>query len=125
MAETSRSPIALLALSELLAMSVWFSASAVLPALTGEWGLSSSGQAWLTMAVQLGFVVGAFGSAALNLADRIPDPLLFSASAILMERCLTWRWAFTVLAVGPAVGIWAMARLRRLPEAAKMACGRR
>ncbi len=83
MSDSSRSPIVILALAELLAMSVWFSASAVIPALTGEWGLSSSGQAWLTMAVQLGFVVGAFGSAVLNLADRIPAPRLFSASAFL------------------------------------------
>ena len=68
-------------------MSVWFSASAVVPALTGEWGLSASGQAWLTMAVQLGFVVGALGSAVLNLADRIPGPRFFfvssSAAAVL------------------------------------------
>jgi MFS family permease len=42
-----------------------------------------------------------------------------------VERWLTWRWAFVLLAVGPAVGIWAMARLRRLPESAKMACGRK
>ena len=73
--------IYLLALAELLGMSVWFSASAVVPALTGEWGLSTSGQAWLTMAVQLGFVVGAFGSAVLNLADRIPGPRLFFISS--------------------------------------------
>jgi hypothetical protein len=42
-----------------------------------------------------------------------------------LERLLTWRWAFALLAVGPAVGIWAMARLRGLPESVKMSCGRR
>ena len=87
MPPTSRKTIYLLSLAELLGMSVWFSASAVVPALTGEWGLSASGQAWLTMAVQLGFVVGALGSAVLNLADRIPGPRLFfvssSAAALL------------------------------------------
>lgn len=62
-------------------MSVWFSASAVVPALTRQWGLTTSGQAWLTMAVQLGFVAGAFGSAVLNLADRIPGPRLFFISS--------------------------------------------
>ena len=62
-------------------MSVWFSASAVVPALTGEWGLSTSGQAWLTMAVQLGFVSGALVSAVLNLADRLPGPPLFFISS--------------------------------------------
>jgi len=77
----ARRTIYLLSLAELLGMSVWFSASAVVPALTKEWGLSASGQAWLTMAVQLGFVVGAFGSALLNLADRIEGPRLFFISS--------------------------------------------
>jgi MFS family permease len=36
-----------------------------------------------------------------------------------------WRWAFAVLAPGPAFGIAAMLRLRRLPEAARIAGGRR
>ena len=87
MTSSSRRPITLLATAELLAMSVWFSASAVVPTVTREWGLSTSGQAWLTMAVQLGFVIGALGSAVLNLADRVPGPRLFfitsSAAAVL------------------------------------------
>jgi MFS family permease len=64
-------------------MSVWFSASAVVPALAAAWNLGPSGQAWLTMSVQLGFVAGALGSAVLNLADRLPARLLFSLSALL------------------------------------------
>ena len=73
----------LLSLTELLAMVVWFSASAVVPTLTSAWHLTDSGRAWLTMSVQIGFVVGAFGSAVLNLADRIPARWLFAASALL------------------------------------------
>lgn len=73
----------LLALAELFAMATWFSASAVVPALTEVWKLSSAGQAWLTMAVQIGFVVGALGSAIFNLADRIPAQRLFATSALL------------------------------------------
>ena len=87
MSVSSRTQIYLLSLAELLSMSVWFSASAVMASLTREWGLSASGQAWLTMAVQIGFVAGALGSAVLNLADRIPGPRLFfissSAAALL------------------------------------------
>lgn len=64
-------------------MSVWFSASAVVPALVAAWGLTASGQAWLTMSVQLGFVVGALASALLNLADRIPGRWLFAVSSLL------------------------------------------
>jgi MFS family permease len=73
----------LLSFAELLGMSVWFSASAVVPALTDAWGLDDAGRAWLTMSVQIGFVVGAFGSAVLNLADRIPARWLFAGSAVL------------------------------------------
>lgn len=44
-----------LAAAELLAMALWFSASAVIPQLSAAWDLSGSQQAWLTMSVQLGF----------------------------------------------------------------------
>jgi len=73
----------LLALTELLGMAVWFSASAVVPALTAAWELHDAGGAWLTMSVQIGFVAGAFGSALLNLADRVPARRLLAASALL------------------------------------------
>lgn len=73
----------LLAFAELLGMSVWFSASAVVPALTQAWALDDAGRAWLTMSVQIGFVIGAFGSALLNLSDLIPARKLFTASALL------------------------------------------
>ena len=64
-------------------MSVWFSASAVVPALAAAWGLGASGQAWLTMSVQLGFVAGTLVSAVLNLADRVPARGLFAISSLL------------------------------------------
>ena len=38
---------------------------------------------------------------------------------------LSWRYAFVPLAVGPALGIWAMARLRLHPQSVKLAGGRR
>ena len=38
---------------------------------------------------------------------------------------LGWRWVFALLAPGPALGVLAMLRLRALPEAAKIAQGRR
>lgn len=72
----------LLSLAVLLAKGVWFSASAVVPALTSAWGLNDSGRAWLTMSVQIGFVAGAFSSALLNLADRISSRQLFTVSAL-------------------------------------------
>jgi MFS family permease len=75
--------VALLSLAELLGMATWFSASAVVPTLTDEWSLDASGRSWLTMSVQIGFVAGAFGSAILNLADRLPARWLFAWSAAL------------------------------------------
>ena len=38
---------------------------------------------------------------------------------------LGWTYAFTILAIGPAFGIWAMARLRARPESVRLAGGRR
>ena len=80
----SRSPagaLTLLALSLVLSMSTWFSASAVIPQLRGEWGLSTSAGAWLTIAVQLGFFAGALLSSVLTLADVLaPHRVLFAGS---------------------------------------------
>lgn len=47
----------LLALAELLAMGLSFSASAVVPLLTREWALDDNARAWLTMSVQTRFPV--------------------------------------------------------------------
>ena len=63
-----------------LAMTTWFSASAVVPQLRDEWGLSNTAAAWLTIAVQLGFVVGALVSSVLNLADLLPTRVLILAA---------------------------------------------
>ncbi len=66
----------------LLAMSTWFSASAVLPQLRADWGLSTNEGSLLTIAVQLGFVAGAVGSAATNLADLIAPRRLMLLGAV-------------------------------------------
>ncbi len=42
-----------------------------------------------------------------------------------LESRFGWNWSFAFLAFGPAVGIWAMLALRRLPEARRMARGNR
>lgn len=73
--------LALLSIAELLAMSLWFSASAVVPALRNEWQLSEASVSWLTIAVQLGFVCGTLLSAFLNLPDVINVRYLFALCA--------------------------------------------
>ena len=42
-----------------------------------------------------------------------------------LVAAMTWRYAFAVLAIGPAVGVAAMFRLRQRPEASRLANGRR
>jgi MFS family permease len=72
----------LLAIAELLGMSLWFSGSAVVPALAREWNLSDSAAHWLTLSVQLGFVAGTGLSAFLNLPDIISPRHLFTLTAV-------------------------------------------
>ena len=55
--------LTVLAAAMVMSMATWFSASAVLPQLREQWGLSTTAASWLTIAVQLGFVVGAVASA--------------------------------------------------------------
>src|SRR5262245_37936924 len=61
-----------LALTTLLGMSTWFSGTAVVQPLRLAWALSPAQAAWLTIAVQLGFVTGALAAAITNLLDRAP-----------------------------------------------------
>lgn len=75
--------LALVALVQVLVLSLWLSASAVVPALRAAWGLGEQGGIWLTAVVQIGFAAGAVLSAVLNLADRVPPPVLVAASALV------------------------------------------
>ena len=75
--------LTLLSIAELLGMALWFSGSAVVPALSREWQLSSSQISWIAIAVQLGFVAGTLISATLNLPDIISTRHLFAVSSFL------------------------------------------
>jgi hypothetical protein len=75
--------LGLLALAEVLGMSLWFSASAVSEQFRTLLGLTSAETGWLTAAVQLGFVGGTAAAAVLNLADLVPARRYFAASALL------------------------------------------
>jgi MFS family permease len=75
--------LGILCVAVVLTLSVWFAGTAAVPALLAQ-GLVTPGRAaWLTAAVQLGFVAGTLVSAGLSLADRQPPRLLFLASALL------------------------------------------
>ncbi len=70
--------LAMVALAQFLGLTLWFSATAAAPAIALELSLTPSGAAWLTMAVQGGFVAGTLLSALLNLADVLNARRLFA-----------------------------------------------
>ena len=75
--------------------------------------------------------LGPPGTAGSALALQTASGFLLTGMTILLVGLLTeaggpgWQVAFALLAVGPAIGILAMGRLRRLPEATRMADGNR
>lgn len=74
--------LATIAIALVLSLTTWFSASAVIPQLRSQWGLSDGVAAWLTIAVQLGFVTGALVSSLLNLSDVVPPHPLILGGAV-------------------------------------------
>ena len=75
--------LTLLALCQVAAMALWFSATAVLPALIREFQLSSFQQALFTSSVQAGYVIGSLVSTFFGLADRLDARKFFLASALI------------------------------------------
>jgi MFS family permease len=72
----------LVATAQFLGMTLWFSATAAAPSIASELSISPSATAWLTMAVQAGFVVGTLISATLNLADVLNARRLFALGCV-------------------------------------------
>jgi len=93
-----------LSLAELLALSLWFSASAVLPALQREWDLGAGGSAGLTVAVQLGFIAGTLASALGNLPD-VWSPRALMAGSALLGAAANAALALWVDALAPALAL--------------------
>jgi MFS family permease len=114
--------LGLLATAELLGMSVWFAGTAVAPALRSRLLLSGSESAWLTSAVQLGFVVGTLIAAVLNLSDVLPLRWYVAGSAVLAaiaNVCLIPAGSFPVALASRALTGMALAGV--YPPAMKMA----
>jgi MFS family permease len=120
----SASQLVWIALAELLGMSLWFAATAVAPALAGEFTLGEDAIAWLTMAVQLGFVVGTLASALINLPDIVAPRRVFAggcvAGAIFTISALAAPSAATLIAGRFFTGV-ALACV--YPPAMKIAAG--
>jgi len=88
--------LAVLAAAVLLALVPWFSAASVAPLIAAEWEISRLETALLTVAVQLGFVVGALAIAFSGAADVIPARRLIAGGALLAAAS---NAAFGLLAV--------------------------
>jgi MFS family permease len=66
-----------------LGMTLWFSATAANGSIVREFELSSAATAWLTMAVQGGFVIGTLVSALFNLPDVLNPRRLFHLGCLI------------------------------------------
>jgi MFS family permease len=85
--------LALICTGVVLCMTTWFSATAITPELIQAWKLSAGQVAWLTNAVQLGFVTGALLSSLVSLPDLVSLRKLMALSAVvaaLANLCLLW-----------------------------------
>jgi MFS family permease len=101
-------PLVLLAVAAVWGASV-VADSAQFSAAVTELGDPAYMGTALTLQTSLGFLLTTFS------IDLVPAFL----------PALGWRWIFVLLAPGPLLGVLAMLRLRALPEAAKIAQGRR
>lgn len=83
-----RHALTVIAVGLMLAMTTWFSTSAVLPELRTRWDLSTNASSLLVVVLQLGFVVGAVASAVFGIADRIElrKLILISATGAAMAN---------------------------------------
>jgi MFS family permease len=108
-------------------------------------GFLFGGDPWLVTALCLvwGFAVVAdsaqFSASVTELSERtLVGTMLTTQTCIgflltlatihlmpLLVAAAGWRYAFAALAVGPFLGVWAMARLRAHPDAVRLAGGRR
>ena len=99
-----RRVLAVVALATLGALTVWFSTNAIAPALGEQFGFGDGELAWLTIAVQFGFVAGTLASAFTNLTERMNARRLFALAALLAA-------AANIAPVGSdSFAVWLLAR---------------
>jgi MFS family permease len=98
---------------EVMGLSLWFSASAVIPALGDAHPMSDFQASLLSSSVSIGFVVGTLGSAILGLADRWHPKRFFMAAALI--------GAVANIAILWAVPGWSMVIVLRFVTGACMA----
>jgi MFS family permease len=75
--------LGVVSLAQFLGMTLWFSATAITPRLIAEYDIAPDHAAWLTMAVQAGFVAGTLISAVANLADVLNARVLMFLGSLI------------------------------------------
>jgi MFS family permease len=102
--------VGILSLAIVLAMAPWFAATVVAIPLSEALNLPDEHRSWLTLAVQLGFVLGSLTSAILLLSDR------WSAKRLAAWSALVAALATAALVMVPVTG-WQAIGLRLLTGA--------
>ncbi|MHA1987577.1 MAG: MFS transporter [Promethearchaeota archaeon] len=75
--------LAIVSISLLFTVTVWFSANAITPQLKNLWNLNEADLALLSTILIIGFVIGGFIYSVFNLPDIFKTPLFFSFNAFL------------------------------------------
>lgn len=117
--------LAAITTAQVLALALWFAGTAAGPGMaTQAASLGPGFQAWLTSAVQIGFVLGTLGSAALALPDRYDPRRVFALAAVIGALA---NAAIPFLPPGPAIlaarGITGVALAGIYPVGMKLAVG--
>ena len=99
---SSRRVLFLLSLAELLGMSLWFTGTAVIPQITHLWHADLALGSWLTIAVQIGFSIGAITFALFNIPDVFSPIKVLVVSALLAAAA---NAAFALFAAEPLTAI--------------------
>jgi len=99
-----RRSIVFLVVAEILAMSLWFVASAVLGDIRAEFDISDFRAAMLASSVPAGFVIGALSLAITGIADRFDPRRIFLLAAVIAGMA---NLSMIVLTPGSGLSIFA------------------
>jgi MFS family permease len=110
----ARAQLGVLSVAIVLSMAPWFAATVVAAPMADELSLGTASVSWLTLAVQLGFVLGSLTSALLVLSDRY-RPRHLAAVCSLLAAAST-----AAIALFPLTGSQSI--VMRLLTGASLAC---
>lgn len=96
------SPLAVIVIAQLFGTSLWFSANSAGDDLMRAWALQAADIGRLTIAVQLGFILGTLGFSLSGLADRFAASRIFAVCAVLGAAA---NAGFALLAQGLGEGL--------------------